>query len=152
MGRSQESFNKKEVRKRKEQKRKEKAERKQSRRDEDKPESLDDMLAYVDSYGNITDTPPDPNAIEEIKLEDIQIAPPKRGDEKDDNPEKSGIVSFFNSSKGFGFIKEAITGMDYFVHINNCEDEIKEGNTVQFLIERGPRGLVATGVKKTKSK
>jgi cold shock CspA family protein len=152
MGRSQESFNKKEVRKRKEKKRKEKAERKQARRDDEKPDSLDDMIAYVDSFGNITDAPPDPEDVEEIKLEDIQITPPKRDDDKNDSPEKTGIVSFFNDSKGFGFIKESVTGMDVFVHINNCEEEIKEGNIVEFLIEKGPRGLVANEVRKIKSK
>jgi cold shock CspA family protein len=152
MGRSQESFNKKEVRKRKEQKRKEKAERKQARREDDKPEGLDDMIAYVDSFGNITDAPPDPDDVKEVKLEDIRIAPPKRDDANDSTPEKTGVVSFYNDSKGFGFIKESNSGMDVFVHINNCLDDIKEGNLVEFLIERGPRGLIANEVRKIKSK
>lgn len=147
MGRSQETYNKKEVRKRKEKKRKEKEERRQARKENESGSSLDDMIAYVDEHGNITDTPPDPDKKEEIKVEDIQITPPKR--DHDDGPGsiRTGTVSFFNDSKGFGFIKEAGSRQDVFVHINNCIDDIKEGNLVTFEVEKGPKGLAAVNVK-----
>ena len=48
MGRSQETFNKKEVRNKKEKKKKDKELKKLARKDNDKPSSLDDMIAYVD--------------------------------------------------------------------------------------------------------
>lgn len=147
MSRSQESFNKKEVRKKKEKKRKEKAEKRLARKDGDTSSSLDDMIAYVDQHGNITDTPPDPSLKEEIKVEDIQITPPKRDNAEDNNPIKTGTVTFFNDSKGYGFIKESIRKEDLFVHINNCIDEIKEGNLVNFEVERGPKGFTAVNVK-----
>ena len=60
MGRSQETFHKKEVRNKKEKKRKEKEAKKLARREHEKKGSLDDMIAYVDENGMITDTPPDP--------------------------------------------------------------------------------------------
>lgn len=146
MGRSQESFNKKEVRKRKEKKRKEKEEKRQARNENSSGSSLDDMIAYVDEYGNITDTPPDPDEKEEIKLEDIRISTPKSNDEPED-AEKTGTVSFFNEEKGFGFIKSKGLKQDVFVHINNCRTQIAEGNLVSFKTERGPKGLVAVDVK-----
>ena len=58
MGRSQESFNKKEVRNKKEKKRKEKAQKRLARKDQDK-NSFDDMIAYVDEKGMNTTTTPD---------------------------------------------------------------------------------------------
>lgn len=150
MSRSQESFNKKEVRKRKEKKRKDKAEKRMARKDGDSSGNFDDMIAYVDQHGNITDTPPDPSLKEDIKVEDILIAPPKRDSVADNDPIKKGTVTFFNDSKGYGFIKEAITKDDVFVHINNCVDEIKEGNLVSFEMERGPKGFTAVNVKVSK--
>ena len=59
MGRSQESFNKKEVRNKKAKKRKDKAEKREAKKGQDK-NSFEDMIAYVDEFGNITSTPPDP--------------------------------------------------------------------------------------------
>ena len=41
-----------------------------------------------------------------------------------------GTVKFFNETKGFGFIKDADSTKEYFVHINGCKDEIQEKLTV----------------------
>lgn len=148
MGRSQETFNKKEVRNKKEKKRKEKAEKRNARREGEKKSSLDDMIAYVDANGNITSTPPpERTKKDEIKLEDIEISVPKGGSISDENPVKQGIVSFFNDSKGFGFIKNSMNKQDIFVHINNVIDDIKEGNKVTYEIEMGQRGPTAVNVK-----
>ena len=73
MGRSQETFNKKEVRNKKEKKRKEKEKRRLARKEGEKSGGLDDMIAYVDENGMISDTPPDPTKKKDIKLEDISI-------------------------------------------------------------------------------
>ncbi|MFP4470312.1 MAG: cold-shock protein [Bacteroidales bacterium] len=146
MGRSQESFNKKEVRKRKEKKRKEKAEKREARKDHEPGSSLDDMIAYVDEYGNITDTPPDPNEKEEIDVEDIVISTPKKVAEEE-GAERTGTISFYNDQKGFGFIKDSGSRQDVFFHINNCHDDVKEGNRVSFETEQGPKGPAAVNVK-----
>ena len=151
MGRSQETFGKKEVRNRKEKKRKEKAEKRQARKDNaDKKSSLDDMIAYVDENGQITDTPPDLNDRTEIELEDIAISTAKDDGSRKFDPERRGIVLFFNDSKGYGFIKDKDSQEKIFVHINNVVDEIKEGNVVSFEMGNGPKGPTAVNVKVVK--
>lgn len=150
MGRSQETFNKKEVRNKKDKKRKEKEARKIAKKDIEKKGSLDDMIAYVDEDGNITDTPPDPTKKKkEIKQENIQIFTPKQENIELD-PIRKGIVTFFNDSKGYGFIKDTETQESLFVHINNTIDEIKDNNAVTFEVEMGPKGPTAVRVKLSK--
>ena len=39
---------------------------------------------------------------------------------------KEGKVKFFNENKGFGFIKDAESGNEYFVHVSGLIDKIKE--------------------------
>ena len=147
MGKSQETFNKKEVRNKKEKKRKDKEKKRLARKEAEKTgSSLDDMLAYVDENGVISSTPPDPSKKTEIKLEDIQIGTPNREDEVYD-PIRKGVVSFFNDAKGFGFIRDMETKESVFVHINNTLEEIKEGNIVNFEVEMGPKGPTAMQVK-----
>ncbi|MDB4582890.1 cold shock domain-containing protein [Draconibacterium sp.] len=70
-----------------------------------------------------------------------------RGSAVDEDPVKKGIVTFFNESKGFGFIKNSDTKQDVFVHINNLIDDIKEGNQVTYEVENGQRGPTAVNVK-----
>jgi cold shock CspA family protein len=146
MGRSQESFNKKEVRKKKEKKRLDKEKKRLSRKDDDK-QSLDEMIAYVDEYGNITSTPPDPDEKEEIDPDDIEVSVSKTlpGDEED--KKHSGIVTFYNDAKGFGFIRDLDTQQSIFVHTSNTLAPINEGNRVSFEIGKGPKGPTALEVK-----
>ena len=148
MGRSQESFNKKDVRNKKEKKRKEKAAKKLAKRDGEKS-SFDDMIAYVDENGVITDQPIDPSTKTEVKLEDIAVSVPKGSDEEVD-PIRKGTITFFNESKGFGFIKDLETKQDVFVHANNVIGEIKEGNLVTYEVEMGQRGPNAVRVQISK--
>lgn len=151
MGRSQESFQKKEVRNKKEKKRKEKEKKRQARKeDNDKGSSLDDMIAYVDENGNIVDTPPDPEKKTEVKLEDIEIGVPKDEEMEQMDPVRKGTVTFFNDAKGYGFIKDTETKESVFVHVNNTEEEIREGNLVSFEVEMGQKGPVAVKVKQVK--
>jgi CspA family cold shock protein len=58
-----------------------------------------------------------------------------------------GTVKFFNSTKGFGFIKEDESGEEYFVHVTGLIDEINEGDEVEFDIKEGKKGLNAVNVK-----
>ena len=149
MGRSQESFNKKQVRKNKEKKRKDKEKRKLARKDNKSGSSLDDMIAYVDEEGNTTNVPPDPTKKKEkIKLDDIEVSIPKRDPNEEPDGLRTGRLAMFNDSKGFGFIKDSEYGADIFVHINNFLDDIVEGNRVSFEIEHGPKGTYAVKVKK----
>jgi cold shock CspA family protein len=149
MGKSQETFNKKEVRNKKEKKRKEKEKKRLARKEGEKSGSLDDMIAYVDENGMITSTPPDPAKKTEVKLEDIEIGVPNREKEEYD-PIRKGVVTFYNDAKGFGFIRDMETKESIFVHVNNTTEDIKEGNVVTFETENGPKGLTAVQVKVSK--
>ena len=148
MARSQETFGKKEVRNKKEKKRKEKEARRLARKEaESLGGGLDAMMAYVDENGQIVDEPPDPTVKKKIiKASQIQIGVPKREDLPELDPIRTGNVTFFNGEKGYGFIKDSETAESFFVHINNCKDEIKEGNKVTFEIEMGQKGPTAVNV------
>ncbi len=60
---------------------------------------------------------------------------------------KNGTVKFFNESKGFGFITEDDSEKEHFVHISGLIDQIKEGDTVEFELQEGKKGLNAVNVK-----
>lgn len=59
----------------------------------------------------------------------------------------NGKVKFFNNSKGFGFIKDANSSKEYFVHSSGLIDQIKENNDVTFDLQEGKKGLNAVNVK-----
>ena len=61
---------------------------------------------------------------------------------------KKGTVKFFNETKGFGFIKDEEGGKDVFVHTTGLIDRISEGDTVQYELKEGPKGLSAVNVKR----
>jgi CspA family cold shock protein len=58
----------------------------------------------------------------------------------------NGTVKFFNDAKGFGFITPNDGGKDVFVHANNLNDQISEGDNVNYDIEDTPRGSSAINV------
>ena len=58
----------------------------------------------------------------------------------------TGVVKFFNETKGYGFIKVDETGEEIFVHISGLKDEITKDDQVTFEIERGKKGLNAVNV------
>ena len=60
---------------------------------------------------------------------------------------KKGTVKFFNEMKGFGFIKDADSSKDYFVHSSGLIDKITENDQVTFDLQEGKKGLNAVNVK-----
>jgi len=58
-----------------------------------------------------------------------------------------GIVKFFNESKGFGFITESGSNTEHFVHVSGLIDQIREGDSVEFELTEGKKGLNAVNVK-----
>ncbi|MCK5537132.1 MAG: cold shock domain-containing protein [Bacteroidales bacterium] len=60
---------------------------------------------------------------------------------------KKGTVKFFNETKGFGFITEDDTNEEHFVHSSGLLDSIKEGDTVEFELTQGKKGLNAVNVR-----
>ncbi|SRR5690606_31436261 len=143
-----ETWNKKEREKKRQKNKQEKAERKQERREQSKDKSMDDMMAYLDENGNLTSTPPDPGKKVEFKLEDIEIGVPKQAPPTQEELLRKGKVSFFNDTKGFGFIRDSVTQESIFVHINNLSEPVGENDLVAFEVQKGPRGLNAVNVKK----
>ena len=59
----------------------------------------------------------------------------------------NGTVKFFNESKGFGFIKDANSTKEYFVHSSGLTDIITENDEVTFDLQEGKKGLNAVNVK-----
>lgn len=59
----------------------------------------------------------------------------------------TGKVKFFNETKGFGFISEEGSGKDHFVHISGLIDEVREGDTVEYELQEGKKGLNAVQVR-----
>jgi cold shock CspA family protein len=146
MGKSQETWNKKENEKKRLKKKKDKEARKEERKANAKGGNSFE-IAYVDEYGNFSSTPPDPKNKVNVNEADIQVSVPKHvGPSKADLVRK-GIVTFFNDSKGYGFIKDMETQESVFVHINGLIDPIKENNKVSFVVEMGHKGPNAVRVK-----
>ena len=123
----------------------EKQKRKEEKKLSPKANSLDDMIAYVDENGMITSPPPTENIKkEEIKQEEIVISTPKK--EKEVPTVMKGRVEFFNTSKGFGFIKDLSGTEKYFFHVNNVMADISENDIVTFDLERGIKGMNAVNI------
>ncbi len=59
-----------------------------------------------------------------------------------------GTVKFFNSEKGFGFIKHDDSNKETFVHSSGLIDQINEGDKVEFDLQEGKKGMNAVNVKK----
>ncbi|QIL39955.1 cold shock domain-containing protein [Pedobacter sp. HDW13] len=149
MAKSQATYSKKENEKKRLKKQKEKQEKKEERQaNAKKGLSLEDMMAYVDENGNISSTPPDPSKKKVINTEDIQIGISRQEDIIDESPVKKGTVTFFNDSKGYGFIKNTETQDSIFVHANGLITQIKEGDKVTFEVEMGQKGPTAVKVSK----
>jgi cold shock CspA family protein len=146
-----ETWNKKEREKKKQKSKQDKADKMQKRKEDGKDgKSFDDMIAYVDEFGNFSSTPPDPRKKVEIKSEDIEIGVPKYVPPTEEELKRKGKVTFFNHEKGFGFIKDHLSQESVFVHVNVLSEEIKENDVVTFEIEMGQRGPSATNVKLVK--
>ncbi len=62
------------------------------------------------------------------------------------DPVRKGKVSFYDSSKGFGFIIDTETQEKYFTHVSGIIDEITENDKVSFELEKGMKGMNAVKV------
>ncbi len=65
----------------------------------------------------------------------------------------TGTVKWFNAAKGYGFIAHE-GGKDLFVHYSSIQDagngyrSLNEGDRVEFNVEEGQKGPMATNVIK----
>ncbi|MEE8257576.1 MAG: cold-shock protein [Acidobacteriota bacterium] len=64
---------------------------------------------------------------------------------------EQGTVKWFNASKGFGFIGRE-SGEDVFVHFSAIRGDgyrsLQEGESVNFEVREGPKGLQAENVER----
>ncbi len=147
MAKSQQTFGKREKEKKRLKKREEKQKKKEARKAEAKESGGGIPFAYVDQYGNLTDTPPDPSEKIKVEAEDIVLGIPQKEDtEEEFDPIRKGKVAFFDHSKGFGFIIDSETQEKYFCHVSGLNDEINENDNVTFELEKGQRGMNAVRV------
>lgn len=62
----------------------------------------------------------------------------------------TGVVKWFNSEKGFGFIAQQDGGADVFVHFRAITGDgyrsLNEGDRVSFTVEQGAKGPQAANV------
>ncbi len=147
MAKSQQTFNKNEKEKKRLKKREEKRKKKEAKKANKIP-GQGIQFVYVDHNGNFTDTPPDPSMKVDIDAESIVIGIPKKEELEEEDKVRKGKVSFFDSSKGFGFIIDSVNQEKYFTHISGIIDEIVENDKVSFELEKGLKGMNAVKVTK----
>jgi cold shock CspA family protein len=151
MAKSRESFNKKEREKKRLKKNEDKELKKADRRAGTQGgKDLEEMLAFVDENGNLTSTPPDPSRKRQVDAASIQISTPRKGEEPEAAP-RQGIVTFFNTDKGYGFIRDQDTQESLFFHITDTVEPLREQDRVTYDVRNSPRGLNAVQVRKTAS-
>lgn len=151
MAKSRETYNKKEKEKKRLKKKQDKEEKKEARKSvSNKGADFDEMIAYVDADGNITDTPPDPTQRKKVEAESIAVSVSRKADVEPEDLIRTGKVTFFNDSKGYGFIKDQESQESIFVHVKGLIDTIEENDKVTFETERTPKGLSAIEVRLVK--
>ena len=141
------SFTKRDLEKKKQEKRLAKQQKKEERKSNG-TSSFEDMIAYVDENGMITDTPPTPNnnKPQEVDMSTIEVSTPRRTEEPIELVHE-GRIEHFNVSKGYGFVKDLKNAEKYFFHISGLIDNIIENNIVTFELEKGSRGMNAVKIK-----
>lgn len=143
-----ETFGKKENQKKRLKQRQDKLEKMQERKaNTKKGKTLEEMMAYLDENGNLSSTPPDPKKKKIFKQEDMLIGVQKQEDRAQDEI-RTGVVTFFNDEKGFGFIRDLQTQESIFIHASQLSAPVKENEKLSFEVEMGPKGPNAVNVKK----
>ncbi|MFA5752805.1 MAG: cold shock domain-containing protein, partial [Bacteroidales bacterium] len=61
----------------------------------------------------------------------------------------NGTVKFYDEIKGFGFIKDANSSKEYFVHSSGIIDRIRDNDEVTFDLQEGRKGLNAVNVRRS---
>ncbi|MBD2701565.1 cold shock domain-containing protein [Spirosoma sp. BT702] len=148
MGRSQETFSKKEKEKARDKKRKDKEKKKEERKaNPTKGQSLATMLAYVDENGNLTHTPPDLQRKKEVSIDEIAISV-SRQEKVAERTTREGVINSYTESKGYGFIKDAHSQQAIFFHKSGLIDKVHLDDKVSFQVENTPKGLSAFDIRK----
>jgi cold shock CspA family protein len=149
MAKSKATFSKRDKEKKKLEKRQEKAEKREERKaNAKKGASLEDMMVYVDEDGNFSSTPPDPKKKKEINHHEIELDIRKKQAAAEEDARRNGVVTMFNHSKGYGFIRDLASQKSIFVHINSVHGDLQENDKVSFDLQRTVKGDNAVNVQK----
>lgn len=148
MGKSSETFNKREKEKKRLQKRKDKEQKKEERKAGAKDnKSFEDMIAYVDENGNFSSTPPDVTRKKTVREADIDLTSRNKGSGTAPGL-RMGFVKFFDKDKGYGFIKDSATQDEFFFHFRSANFPIAQSDQVAFDTEQSPKGANAVRIVK----
>src|SRR5690606_2477667 len=138
MGQSQQTFRKKEIAKKKLQKRKEKEEKKAQREDSnDKGKALEEMFAYVDENGNISNKPP----LKKYEFKEEDLIRPEVEDVY-----SFGKVSFYNEAGQYGFIRDNETRENVYFNFKILGFVLQQDQKVKFKSQSSKQGLQVTEV------
>lgn len=138
MGQSQQTFRKKEIAKQKLQKRKAKEEKRESRgENNDKGKSFEEMFAYVDENGNISDTPP----VKKYEFKEEDLLTPTFEDVY-----SFGKVSFYNEAGQYGFIRDNETRENVYFNFKILGFVLQQDQKVKFKSRSSKQGLQVTEV------
>ena len=138
------SYSKKENIKKREKKRQDKLIKKEDRKtNNNKGKSLEDMIAYVDINGNLTDVPPHLQNREE----DLQNRKENPNEAIDPAKIFNGIINSLNE-KGFGFITEEKSNDSIFFHQSQLKQEVKKYDKVTYKKEVSEKGYRAIDINK----
>ncbi|MCU0417314.1 MAG: cold shock domain-containing protein [Cytophagaceae bacterium] len=152
MAKSRETYSKKEKEKKKLKKRQDKEEKREMRKsDNQKGQDFDSMLAYVDENGNLTSEPQDLQKKNSIPLESIVLGATV-SIEPTEKVLHTGIVTFFNEQKGYGFVRDSETKESLFLHSKALLEMVRNQDKVNYFVEDSPRGPVAVEVRLSKQK
>jgi len=148
MAKSKETYNKKEKEKKKQRQKQDKLQRKEERKASKRDgNSLDNMIAFVDENGNLSDSPPDTK--KQVSIDHEQIPLSVTGfRQQQEAVSPIGTITFFNEEKGFGFITEKNSKNRFFFHINDAREQPQLGDIVQFDVQASPRGPQAVQLVK----
>lgn len=141
------TFAKKELQKKRAKKKEDKAQKREERKSNNtKGKGLEDMIVYLDEYGNFTDIPPDKQIKRKTSADELQPS----NTQKAGAQQKifTGIVTSFMFDKGYGFIAEDKTRTSIFVHANMLTETININDKVSYEKEKTPKGYNAINVKK----
>ena len=99
--------------------------------------------------GKLTETKKTKSRRSRSKNKNVKNSSPRERQDFDSAREE-GVVKWFNSRKGFGFITRG-SGEDIFVHFRSILGEghrtLEDGQTVEFSISEGSKGLHAEDVE-----
>lgn len=131
---------KKEKQKKKAKEKRDKAHKMKERKlNNNKGKSLEDMMAYVDENGDLSSSPPDPRKKKETNAEDISLSVSRPSEPAE--LIRKGIITYFNDSKGYGFITDVKSKENIFMHSSQLQGPVKEGNLVTYETERAQKVL-----------